>query len=80
MCIRDSTETDRADEAVADSDAPQEQEPEDVDTESDEADGKNDAGDTADDEEGEADTTSDTADTPAGAHFATCLLYTSRCV
>lgn len=67
----DDTETDRADEAVADSDAPQEQEPEDVDTESDEADGKNDAGDTADDEEGEADTTSDTADTPAGAHFAT---------
>ena len=69
--IADDTETDRADEAVADSDAPQEQEPEDVDTESDEADGKNDAGDTADDEEGEADTTSDTADTPAGAHFAT---------
>lgn len=67
----DDTETDRADEAVADSDAPQEQEPENVDTESDEADGKNDAGDTADDEEGEADTTSDTADTPAGAHFAT---------
>lgn len=67
----DDTETDRADEAVADSDAPQEQEPEDVDTESDEANGKNDAGDTADDEEGEADTTSDTADTPAGAHFAT---------
>lgn len=66
--IADDTETDRADEAVADSDAPQEQEPEDVDTESD---GKNDAGDTADDEEGEADTTSDTADTPAGAHFAT---------
>lgn len=69
--IADDTETDRADEAVADSDAPQEQEPENVDTESDEADGKNDAGDTADDEEGEADTTSDTADTPAGAHFAT---------
>lgn len=69
--IADDTETDRADEAVADSDAPQEQEPEDVDTESDEADGKNDAGDTADDEEGEADTTSDTADTPTGAHFAT---------
>lgn len=67
----DDTETDRADEAVADSDAPQEQEPEDVDTESDEADGKNDAGDTADDEEGDADTPTDTADTPAGAHFAT---------
>lgn len=67
----DDTEADRTDEAAADSDAPQEQEPEDVDTESDESDGKNDAGDTADDEEGEADTTSDTADTPAGAHFAT---------
>lgn len=70
----DDTETDRADGAEDDSDAPQEQEPEqepaDVDTESDEADDKNDVEDTADGKEVEADTTPDTADTPAGAHFA----------
>lgn len=68
----DDTETDRTDGAAADSDAPQEQELEQeaVDTESDETDDKNDAGDTVDDEEGEADTTSDTENTPAGAHFA----------
>lgn len=70
----DDTETDRADEAEDDSDAPQEQEPADVDTESDETDEKHDASDTANDDEGEADTaadtTTDTADTPAGAHFA----------
>lgn len=76
----DDTETDRADGAEYDSDAPQEQEPDleqepaDVDTESDEADDKNDVEDTADDDEGAADTaadtTLDTADTQAGAHFA----------
>lgn len=70
----DDTEADRTDEATLDSDAPQEQEPEqepeDVDTESDETDGEHDAGDTADDEEGKADTPTDTEDTPAGAHFA----------
>lgn len=70
----DDTETDRADGEEDDSDAPQEQEPEqepaDVDTESDEADDKNDVEDTADGKEGDADTTPDTADTPAGAHFA----------
>ena len=70
----DDTETDRTDGAEDDSDAPQEQEPEqepaDVDTESDEADDKNDVEDTADGKEGDADTPTDTADTPAGAHFA----------
>lgn len=70
----DDTETDRADGAEDDSDAPQEQEPEqepaDVDTESDEVDDKNDVEDTADGKEVETDTTPDTADTPAGAHFA----------
>lgn len=66
----DDTEADRADGAEDDSDAPQEQESEDVDTESDEADDKNDVEDTADGKEGDADATTDTADTPAGAHFA----------
>lgn len=70
----DDTETDRADGAEDDFDAPQEQEPADVDTESDETDEKHDASDTANDDEGEADTAADTttntADTPAGAHFA----------
>ena len=70
----DDTETDRADGAEDDSDAPQEQEPADVDTESDETDEKHDAVDTADDDEGEvdteADTSIDTANTPSGAHFA----------
>ena len=70
----DDTEADRTDEAALDSDAPQEQEPEQepagVDTESDETDGEHDAGDTSDDEEGEADAPTDTEDTPAGAHFA----------
>lgn len=70
----DDTETNRADGAEDDSNAPQEQEPEqepaDVDTESDEADDKNDVEDTADGKEGDADTPTDTADTPAGAHFA----------
>lgn len=66
----DDTEADRADGAEDDSDASQEQEPEDVDTESDEADDKNDVEDTADGKEGDADATTDTADTPAGAHFA----------
>ena len=72
--IADDTETDRADGAEDDSDAPQEQEPEqepaDVDTESDESDDKNNVEDTADGKEGDADTPTDTADTPAGAHFA----------
>lgn len=66
----DDTETNRADGAEDDSNAPQKQEPEDVDTESDEADGKNDAVDTSDDEKGEVDTPTDTENTPAGAHFA----------
>lgn len=70
----DDTEADRTDEAALDSDAPQEQEPEQepagVDTESDETDGEHDAGNTSDDEEGEADAPTDTEDTPAGAHFA----------